>query len=175
MTHFFTHFLTLRRFVNASFCGFFSLLSRHALGEVAQADLAAEATKIAPAANLTANAANTTTLPGVPSSAIVEMLVGLGLVILVLFAAVYFLRKFMGGKVFGQKGPLRIISGLMISTRERIVLLEIEGTWLVVGIVPGQIKTLHTLPKGELPPSAENDIPFGKWLKHFAEPKHANK
>jgi flagellar protein FliO/FliZ len=41
----------------------------------------------------------------------------------------------------------------MIGTRERIVLVEIGDTWIVVGLVPGQIRTLHTLPKGELKPA----------------------
>jgi flagellar protein FliO/FliZ len=30
------------------------------------------------------------------------------------------------------------------------VLVEVGDTWIVVGLVPGQIRTLHTLPKGEL-------------------------
>jgi flagellar protein FliO/FliZ len=40
----------------------------------------------------------------------------------------------------------------MIGNRERIVLVEVADTWIVVGLVPGQIRTLHTLPKGELNP-----------------------
>jgi flagellar biogenesis protein FliO len=51
--------------------------------------------------------------------------------------------------------PLRVVGGLMIGTRERIVLVEIGDTWIVVGLVPGQIRTLHTLPKGDLKPAGE--------------------
>ena len=68
--------------------------------------------------------------------------------------------------------PFVVVGGLMISPRERIVVLEVEDTWLVVGIVPGQIKTLHTLPKGELPLPAAGDGAFGQWLKQFAERKN---
>ncbi|MEF8758189.1 MAG: flagellar biosynthetic protein FliO [Candidatus Accumulibacter sp. UW25] len=38
------------------------------------------------------------------------------------------------------------------------MLLEVDDSWIVVGLVPGQIRTLHTLPKGELKPGvAVND------------------
>ena len=107
--------------------------------------------------------------PGVGSSAIVQMLLALGLIIGLLFAGAFLLRKLNGGHNFGQNGPLKIIGGLMISPRERIVLIEIENDWLVVGVVPGQIKTLHTLAKGELPPNKKNEIAFGQWLKQVTE------
>ncbi len=100
------------------------------------------------------------------------MLLGLLLIIGLLFFAAYFLRKLNGGKSFGNTGPLKVVGGLMLSTRERIVLVEVGDTWLVVGIVPGQIKTLHTLPKGELPAGNSGDRPFGHWLKQMTERKH---
>ncbi len=112
--------------------------------------------------------------PGVSSMAILQMLLGLTLIIGLLFLATFFLRKLNGGRAFGHTGPMHIIGGLMIGARERIVLIEVEDTWIVVGIVPGQIKTLHTLPKGVLPASPNNEIPFGKWLKQFTERNHEN-
>jgi flagellar protein FliO/FliZ len=35
--------------------------------------------------------------------------------------------------------------------------VEIGDTWIVVGLVPGQIRTLHTLPKGELKPGSDGE------------------
>ena len=107
--------------------------------------------------------------PGVPTAAILEMLLGLTLIIGILFFGAYFLRKLNGGRSFGNSGPLRVVGGLMISTRERIVLIEVGDTWIVVGIAPGQIKTLHTLPKGELAASTSGERPFGQWLKQMTE------
>lgn len=113
--------------------------------------------------------------PGGPSSAaILQMLLGLLLIIGILFAGAYLLRKLNGGRSFGNSGPLRIVGGLMISARERIVLVEVGSSWLVVGIVPGQIKTLHTLAKGELPAQSD-EKPFGQWLKQVTERKNENK
>ena len=110
--------------------------------------------------------------PGVSSGAIAQMLLSLLLVIALLFLGAWLLRRLNGGRSFGHGGPLRVVGGLMISPRERIVVLEVEDTWLVVGIVPGQIKTLYTLPKGELPLPAAGDGAFGQWLKQFAERKN---
>ncbi len=107
--------------------------------------------------------------PGVSTGAIAQMLLSLLLVIALLFLGAWLLRRLNGGRSFGGSGPLRVVGGLMISPRERIVLLEVEDTWLVVGIVPGQIKTLHTLPKGELPPPVAGDGAFAQWLKQIAE------
>ena len=102
------------------------------------------------------------------------MLLGLTLIIAILFFGAYFLRKLNGGRSFGHSGPLRVVGGLMISARERIVLVEVGDSWLVVGIVPGQIKTLHTLAKGELPAAPSGDRPFGQWLKQMSERKNEN-
>ena len=109
--------------------------------------------------------------PGVSGSAILQMLFGLLLIIGLLFAGAYLLRKLNGGRSFGQSGPMRIVGGLMISARERIVLLEVGDEWIVVGIVPGQIKTLHTLPKGEIQSVSGNEKSFSQWLKQISERK----
>ena len=109
--------------------------------------------------------------PGVSGSAILQMLLGLTLIIGLLFAGAYLLRKLNGGRSFGHTGPMRIVGGLMISARERIVLLEVGDEWIVIGIVPGQIKTLHTLPKGEIPNAGAGEKPFSQWLKQISERK----
>lgn len=109
--------------------------------------------------------------PGVSSAAMLQMLLALALIIGILFFAAYLLRKLNGGQRFGNSGPLRIVGGLMISARERIILVEIGETWLVVGMVPGQIKTLHTLAKGELPAHG-GEKPFAQWLKQLTEHKN---
>ena len=99
------------------------------------------------------------------------MLLGLTLIIGLLFAGAYLLRKLNGGRSFGHTGPMRIVGGLMISARERIVLLEVGEEWIVIGIVPGQIKTLHTLPKGEIQTPGSSEKSFSQRLKHIGERK----
>jgi flagellar protein FliO/FliZ len=107
--------------------------------------------------------------PGLSLATMLQSVLGLALVIAVLFLAAYFLRRLNGGRGFGSNGPMRVVGGLIIGSRERIVLVEIGDTWLVVGLVPGQIRTLHTLPKGELPAAGDGEKPFSQWLKQVAE------
>ena len=114
----------------------------------------------------------TTTTAGVSAGAMLQTGLGLLVVFGLLFLAAYLLRKFGSGRAFGIKGPLRVVGGLMISTRERIVLLEVGDIWLVVGVGPGQIRTLHTMPKGEITLSSPDEKPFGQWLKQMVERKN---
>jgi flagellar protein FliO/FliZ len=105
---------------------------------------------------------------GPGSGAFLEALLGLALVIGLLFLFAFLARRALGGKGFGQ-GGLKLLGGIALGPRERIVLVEAGDEWLVVGIVPGQIRTLHTLPKGELPPESLPPLPFAGWLKQLAE------
>jgi flagellar protein FliO/FliZ len=118
--------------------------------------------------------AETTTpiTPGLSAGMMLQTGIGLLIVFGLLFLAAFLLRKFASGRGFGGTGPLRVVGGLMISTRERIVLLEVGEVWLVVGIGPGQIRTLHTMPKGEIAASSHEEKPFGQWLKQMIERKN---
>ena len=119
--------------------------------------------------------AATAEAPGVSGTAMLQMLLSLMLIVGILFAGAYFLRKLNFGKNFGNTGPLRVVGGLMISPRERVFLVEVADTWIVVGVVPGQIKTLHTLPKREIPNESAGEKPFSQWLKQIAERKNEGK
>lgn len=97
------------------------------------------------------------------------------LIIGLLLGTAWAARKVSGGKMFGQ-GNMRVISGIALGPKERIVLVEVEDQWLVIGIVPGQIRTLHTLPKGsDIATEAASTPPaFVDWLNTIRERnKHA--
>lgn len=109
--------------------------------------------------------------PGVSAGTYAQAILALALIVGLLVGTAWLARKVSGGKGFGQ-GGMRIVGGVALGPRERIVLVEAGDTWLVVGIVPGQIRTLHTMPKGDplpegLPPAA--DKPFAQWLKQVME------
>lgn len=135
---------------------------RHALPGIATL-----AALLLPATTLASETAST---PGVSLAAMLQTFLGLALVLGLFIGAAWLLRRLNGGAgLLGQQGPMKIVGGLPIGTRERIILVEIEDTWLVIGIAPGQMRTLHTLPKGSVPLPTDDSPQFGRWLKHFKE------
>ena len=111
-------------------------------------------------------------VPAISTATLLQTMLGLALVIAFFLLAAYLLRRINGGRGFGSNGPLRIVGGLVIGPRERIVLVEIADSWIVVGLVPGQIRTLHTLPKGELGTGSDGQRHFAQWLKQISERKN---
>ena len=113
------------------------------------------------------------TSAGLSSGTYVQATLALLLIVALLFGTAWLARKVSGGKVFGQN-KLRVVGGVALGPRERIVLVEVEETWLVVGIVPGQIRTLHQLPKGALPTNVstgdnETETPFASFLQRIKD------
>lgn len=89
-----------------------------------------------------------------------------------LVGAAWLVKKLSGGREFGQ-GGIKVVGGVVLGPRERVVLLEIGEERLVIGIVPGQIRTLHRLDAPASPTeSSQNkcpEMPFKHWLKNFTE------
>jgi len=101
------------------------------------------------------------------------------LLVLAAIVLVAWLLKRMNVAQQGSGHLLKVLGGVSIGQRERIVLIEVKDTWLVVGVGPGQIRTLHTLQKAEdggqktegsppAPPSSENKFAslLSSVLKH---------
>lgn len=88
----------------------------------------------------------------VSSGSIMQIIFSL-LLVLAAIVLVAWLLKRMNVAQQGSGHLIKILGGISIGQRERVVLIEIKDTWLVVGVGPGQIRTLHTLQK------AENSIP----------------
>jgi flagellar protein FliO/FliZ len=84
--------------------------------------------------------------PAVSSGNIVQIIFSLLLVLAVILLVAWLLKR-MNVAQQGSGNLLRILSGVAVGQRERIVLVEVQDTWLVVGVGPGQIRTLHTLRK----------------------------
>lgn len=109
--------------------------------------------------------------PGLPAGAFLQAFLGLLFIVALLVGTAWFARKLSGGQGFGHAG-MRMIGGVALGPRERIVLVEVGDAWLVIGIVPGQIRTLHTLPKGSISEPAADGMaekPFALWLKNITE------
>ncbi len=113
----------------------------------------------------------------VSSGSILQVIFSL-LLVLAAVALVAWVLKRINLPQHGAGSVLRVISGVAVGQRERIVLVEVKDTWLVVGVAPGQVRTLHSMPKTELPitptesPSGM-DGKFQGWLKQVMEKRNA--
>lgn len=108
--------------------------------------------------------------PGLSAGSFLQAMLALAVIIALLLGTAWMARKVTGGKAFGLRG-MAVVGGIALGPRERIVLVEVGETWLVIGIVPGQIRTLHQMPKGSMPTpeSTSSDAPFAHWLKAVIE------
>jgi len=77
---------------------------------------------------------------------IVQLLLGLVAVMLLIFGMAWLLRRITGQGTLAN-GALRIVGGLSMGARERIVLVQVGDTQLLVGVAPGRVQTLHVLPE----------------------------
>jgi flagellar protein FliO/FliZ len=70
--------------------------------------------------------------------------IGLLIVLTIFFFCVWGMRKLSGISVSGAE-KMRIIGGLSLGMREKIILLQIGKKQLVLGVTPGRIDALHVL------------------------------
>lgn len=113
----------------------------------------------------------------VSTGSVFQVILSLLLVLAAIGLIAWFLKRInMPQNAAGS--ALKIISGVAVGQRERIVLVEVNDTWLVVGVAPGQVTALHTMPKNMLamPPesvSSDVDNKFKHWLKIVTERRNA--
>lgn len=78
----------------------------------------------------------------------------LALVIGAIFFCSWLLRRLGPGRQWaGQR--LKVVSSTQLGPRERLVIVEVQGTWLVLGVTAQQISKLHELPAAPAGASAE--------------------
>lgn len=121
---------------------------------------------------VSAQQAISSAVPALPVSPIslggmFQVLFGLLLVLAAVAAAAWLLRRYaMGQNVMG--GAVRVVGGVALGQRERLVLVEVGETWLLLGVAPGQVTALHTMarPEDAPEPAAQPSVAsFPAWLK----------
>lgn len=82
--------------------------------------------------------------PGVQGQAIVRILVALLAIVGLILAGGWLLRRHAGGRATAS-GQMRVLGALPVGQRERVVLVQIGQTQLLLGVAPGRVQTLHVL------------------------------
>lgn len=78
--------------------------------------------------------------------------IGLVLVLGLIALLAWGLRRF-GRVPAGGRGMVQVLGGVSLGNRERAMLLSVDGVRLLVGVSPGQVRTLHVL--GTATPATE--------------------
>ena len=85
-------------------------------------------------------------LEPISSPYLLKLTGGLLLVVAIIFVLAWLVKRFNLGQQ-SQGGLIKIVSGVSIGTRDRIVLLQVGEEQILVGLTPGRIEKLHTLAK----------------------------
>jgi flagellar protein FliO/FliZ len=94
-------------------------------------------------------AANTPAISDPLAAGFGQMLFGLALVLGILAASVWLLKRF-SSPIRGS-GLLRILGITAVGPREKVVLLEVGEKIIMLGVTPNNVRTLHVFERGELP------------------------
>jgi len=118
-----------------------------------------------------AGAPDAASAPAVSAAgSLLQVFIGL-VAVLLLIAGTAWVAKRLGVTPGSSSGLLRVVSSASVGTRERVVVVELGETWLVVGVAPGSVNALTTLPRGEIQPAAVagHNASFAARLQHMIE------
>lgn len=93
---------------------------------------------------------------------LLQLIFGLVIVIGAILATGILLRR-VGRIASPIPGALRVLGGISVGARERVILVQVGDQQLLLGVAPGRVQALHVLPH----PVAEDAVAGGG--ENFAE------
>ncbi|MCB1985601.1 MAG: flagellar biosynthetic protein FliO [Burkholderiales bacterium] len=85
----------------------------------------------------------------IAAESMTKMIISLVLVLVIIIAIAWLLKRFAIIPT-NATGHLKIVSAASIGQRERVVIVEVGETWLVLGVAPGQVNKLYSMEKSAL-------------------------
>ncbi len=73
-----------------------------------------------------------------------QFFAGLAIVILCIVGLAWLLKR-AGGLQASAHGALRVIDGIALSARERVVLVQVGDRQVLLGVAPGRVNAVHVL------------------------------
>lgn len=84
----------------------------------------------------------------VTGSTVLQWFLGLLFVLLIIVGCGWLLRKY-GNITASAAGNLKVLGGVSVGTREKVLLLQAGKKQLVIGVAPGQVRMLHVLEEND--------------------------
>lgn len=112
------------------------------------------------------------------SSSIGQMVFGLAVVVALLLGTLWLIKRLTTPS--GPAAGLKLLGGVALGGREKLVLAEVGGKVLVLGVTSNSINTLHVLETGEIPTRpthsehTQQQSSFANWLKLSLDKRRQN-
>jgi len=106
-----------------------------------------------------------------------QALLGLTVVLVLMVGLAWLAKRFSPTKG-GAAGSVKVVGGVNVGNRERVLVVEVGDQWVVVGVAPGRVNALATMARQE---SATVDTPltetpqFANWLKKTIDKRNGHK
>jgi len=126
--------------------------------------------------SLPAHAAEQAAAAPASAGSLLQVLVGLVVVLALMGGAAWTLKR-MGMAGTGSNSVARVVGGVSVGNRERVVVVEVGEQWIVVGVAPGRVNALSTMPRQEtaaIAPQGDNAKNFSAWLKQTIDKRNGN-
>ncbi len=95
------------------------------------------------------------TAPG-SAGGLLRVVVALIVVLAAVLAAAWLARRMRALSGGGGSANLELLAQLPLGTRERAVLVRVGDCQVLIGVAPGNVRTLHVLQPGSSPAAASN-------------------
>lgn len=105
---------------------------------------------------------------------LLQVVSALAIVLALIVGTSWLLHK-LRSQALGHGQLIHIESSVSVGTRERVVLIEVAGKWILVGVTPGHINTLMRLNESphKVPTSGEPAVAAKSWLSTYIAKIHA--
>lgn len=110
--------------------------------------------------------------PGTGIGNVLQVISALVLVVLVMLGLAWGIKSFGPKRLLGRV-PVQVVGGANLGGRERVLVIEVQDQWIVIGTTPNSITTLATLPRQPLnDDELQPGKPFSDWLKQIMEKRN---
>jgi flagellar protein FliO/FliZ len=106
------------------------------------------------------------------SESLLRLAGGMLLVLALVFGAAWLLRRLQRMQN-AATGQLRIVAGLSVGQRERVLVVQVGEQQLLLGVAPGTVKKLHELPQPLELSRSETTAPFAAELRKLLKNQEA--
>ncbi|OSM94574.1 flagellar biosynthetic protein FliO [Lonsdalea populi] len=99
-----------------------------------------------------------------PGSALTQVSAVLGGILLFILLLAWLAKKFGVAPQARNNQMMKVVSSCPVGQREKVVIVEVDDTWLVLGVTAQQVTPLHTLPAKAIDVAQDNSADFRKLL-----------